>query len=153
MKSAARGLALVLTAVVVAAACADDSGGEPAGDLFGDTSATSSTLDGAADTGSTSSSVTTSTIPVADRLPPLADDARGAVVTAAGAALAITGSDGDNWLVVDACGAPGSVPAASATVVGPRHVVLDPGNGGEDRGTTGPGGIDAPIRPIGWDVT
>ncbi len=96
------------------------------------------------DTGTapSSSSSTTSTVPVSERLPPLAADATGAVVTPQGAALAITGTDGESWLVLDTCGAPGSVSAPSATVVGPQHVVLDPGNGGEDRGTVGPGGVD-----------
>ena len=58
----------------------------------------------------------------------------GAVVAEEGVVLPITGTDGDVWFVLGPCGENRIEPGATATLVGPQHVVLDPGGVDDDAG-------------------
>jgi len=78
-------------------------------------------------TDDTSSTTASTTIPIVERLPALADEVAGAVRSADGSLLPITGTDGDVWFVLGPCGDEQIEPGASAVVVGAHHVMLDPG--------------------------
>lgn len=82
------------------------------------------------------STAPTTTAPVAARLPDLADEVAGAVRAEDGTARAVTGTDGEVWFTIGACSAEAIEPTATAALIGPQHVVIDPGRGGADRGTT-----------------
>lgn len=85
------------------------------------------------------STTTTSTIPVAERLPPLADDVAGALRTPTGIVVPILARTEAGWLVRTPCG--GDVELAGGTEIGAQHVVIDPGHGGEETGAVGEGGL------------
>ncbi|MDG2028528.1 MAG: N-acetylmuramoyl-L-alanine amidase [Acidimicrobiales bacterium] len=129
-------LSVLVVLVLAAGGCAGDAdGSDPVPTLFGDDAeSTSSTLD--ADD-ATSTTVTTTTLPIRDRLPELPSDIPGAVRADDGTIRAIVGTDGEVWDVRGACRAEAVEPAASAVLVGPQHVVLDPDGGGD--GSAGAG--------------
>ncbi len=79
-----------------------------------------------------SSTSSSSTVPISERLPLLAQEFPGAVVTADGVLLPITGTDGDVWFVLGPCGEERIEPSGSAMLATAQHVVLDPG--GNDDG-------------------
>jgi N-acetylmuramoyl-L-alanine amidase len=78
------------------------------------------------------SAPSSTTIPVAERLPDLADDVVDAVITEEGVVLPITGTDGDVWFLLGPCGGDRVEPVATAQLAGARHVVLDPGSDDDD---------------------
>lgn len=81
---------------------------------------------------SVSSSVApASTLAIVDRLPALADAVPDAVFGDDGVVLPITGTDGDVYFLLGPCGEDRVEPVSTATLVGPQHVVLDPGGDGE----------------------
>jgi len=100
---------------------------------------------GSADTTAPSTASTT-TVPVAERLAELATDITGAVRADDGTARPITGTDGEVWFIWGACTAEASEPAPTATLIGPQHVVLDPGEGGADRGVEAGGLSEAELN-------
>lgn len=63
----------------------------------------------------------------------------GVVVTPTGVVAPVVGRDGDAWLVRTPCG--NTARLRRATPVGPVTVVVDPGHGGDERGTVGPNGL------------
>lgn len=87
----------------------------------------------------------TSTVPVAERLAAPAEDAPGAVRAADGTARSILGTDGEVWFIPGACGGEGVEPAATASLLGPAHVVLDPAGGGALRGESLSGVVEAEV--------
>lgn len=119
------GVTVWLLPLLVVGACAGGSARveEPVPTLFDDSTSTVTTEpeETAPPTPSTS------TIPVAERLPALVDDIPGTVLTDDTAVLPITGTDGDVWFVLGPCGEDQIQPAATATLIPPQHVVLDPG--------------------------
>lgn len=129
---------------LLAAACVggDNEVSEPVPTLFPDSPAG----DLEAEDTQTSSTAATTTEPVADRLPPLAQGVVGAVRADDGTARAITGTDGEVWFVVGACTERSAEPAVTAVLIGPQHVVLDPGAGGEDRGVEVEGLVEAELN-------
>ena len=91
---------------------------------------------------SVSSSVApASTLAIVDRLPALADAVPDAVFGDDGVVLPITGTDGDVYFLLGPCGEDRVEPVSTATLVGPQHVVLDPGGEGE-AGAVNLGGPD-----------
>ncbi len=141
----ARWPGVALSVGVVAAACTggDVRVDEPVVTIFDDGDILEEDeADDGAPTSADETIESTTTVPVADRLAPLADDVVGVVRSVTGAALAIEGTDGENWLVIGPCGGRTAVDAVTATVLGPQHVVLDPGHGGADRGAVGDVGLD-----------
>ncbi len=123
---------MVAVVAVMATACV--SGGtevnEPVPTLFDDST---STIVPATDE-PTSSTMPTTTLEVAQRLPDLPATVPGAIRSDDGALLPITGTDGDIWFVLGPCGEDRIEPAGSATQVGPQHVVLDPGGADDEAG-------------------
>ena len=114
-----------LVALALVGGCVDGGAEvvEPVPTLFADAASTS-----ASPVEETTTAVqSTTTAPVRDRLPPLADDAVGAVLVDDGVLLPITGTDGEVWFLVGPCGEERIEPVSTATLVGPQHVVLDPG--------------------------
>jgi hypothetical protein len=105
---------------------------EPVPTLFNDDDVVSTTSAPSDET--TSSTASTTTVPVVDRLPALADEVPGAVVVDDGLVLPITGTDGEVWFLLGACGGEQLEPVSTATLVGPQHVVLDPGGGDDEAG-------------------
>lgn len=121
----------VLTAVIVFAGGCVGGGAEAEQSvpLFDDS--TTAQPDGGDETAST---LTTTTLSVAERLPELDADVTGAVRSSDGALLPVIDTDGEVWFVVGSCGDEQIEPRGSAEVVGAQHVVLDPGDGdGDDR--------------------
>lgn len=127
----ARAVVLVMT-LVLAAGCVDGGAEvvEPVPTLFDDTVSTTIVADEA----TTTAAESTTTVPVRDRLPSLADDVVGAVLAEGGIVLPITGTDGEVWFVLGPCGEERIEPVSSATLVGPHHVVLDPGGVDDEAG-------------------
>ncbi|MFT5204531.1 MAG: N-acetylmuramoyl-L-alanine amidase [Candidatus Aldehydirespiratoraceae bacterium] len=118
-------LAAIVAATLIASACSDDPSLPGASEEVIDTVVTESTA--SVDTPSTSTDSIT-TLPVADRLPPLAVDVAGAIRSSDGSGLAVSGSDGEVWFVIGACRAEAVEPAATAETIDAKHVVLDPGS-------------------------
>jgi len=121
--------------LVVAALAAGCVGGgtevnEPVPTLFDDST---STVDLGGDE-ATSSTASTTTLPISERLPELSEEIPGAVRTDDGLLLPITGTDGDVWFVLGPCGEERIEPAATAMQIGSQHVVLDPGGGDDAAG-------------------
>jgi N-acetylmuramoyl-L-alanine amidase len=136
---------LLLAVVIVAGACTDAapdrSSPAPTIELDDGTVAEPAAVDGSGpQTGSTT------TQPVAERLPPLPADIAGAVRAEDGTARPITGTDGEVWFIWGACQADAVAPAATAELIGPQHVVLDPGGGGRDRGIESGGLVEAELN-------
>ncbi len=135
----------LLAVVVLAGACTggapDRDSLEPITESVDGTVAATTTVDG---TGPPTASTTT--IPVAERLPALPTDIVGAVRADDGTARPITGTDGEVWFIRGACGADAVAPATTAALIGPRHVVLDPGAGGADRGNELGGLVEAELN-------
>jgi N-acetylmuramoyl-L-alanine amidase len=94
-------------------------------------------------TSSTSSSTTTTTAPsttttTTPRLPYVDDDSADVLATPKGFILPIEGGGPGAWTVMTPCGKTGIVHGGDP--IGGATVVLDPGHGGEETGTAGPGG-------------
>ncbi|MEZ5245939.1 MAG: N-acetylmuramoyl-L-alanine amidase [Acidimicrobiales bacterium] len=125
----------IALAVLVALGAGCVSGGaevaEPVPTLFDD-EVVPSTSAPADET--TSSTASTTTIPVVDRLPALAEDVPGAIVSDDGVVLPVTGTDGEVFFLLGPCGGEQIEPVSTATRVGPQHVVLDPGGGDDEAG-------------------
>jgi N-acetylmuramoyl-L-alanine amidase len=92
------------------------------------------------------STASTTSVPVAERLPALSVDIPGAVRAGDGTARPITGTDGEVWFIWGACTTEASQPAITADLIGPQHVVLDPGGGGVDRGFQVGGLVEAELN-------
>ncbi|MEQ8842458.1 MAG: N-acetylmuramoyl-L-alanine amidase [Acidimicrobiales bacterium] len=103
---------------------------EPVPTLFDDSTSTAEVPAEEA----TSSTLPTTTLPIADRLPALATDAAGAVRTDDGALLPITGTDGDVWFVLGPCGGEQIEPSGFVSPIEAQHVVLDPGGADDAAG-------------------
>lgn len=117
-------VAVLVIAALVSAACAGDDGAAPVPTLFDDSTSTS---EPAGDGPSAETTVTTTTVPIRERLPALPTDVDGAVRSTDGFLQPILAADGEVWIVRGACRAESVEPAATAVLVGPQHVVLDPG--------------------------
>ena len=133
-----RRLALGLAGLFVAAACGtgDVALDEPVPELFPDDT-TPEVVTTEAETTTTS---TTTTMPVADRLPALPDDVPGAVQSPTGIVVPVVGRTETGWTVRTPCGRETALDVG--TVVGPAHVVIDPGHGGSETGAVGEGGLE-----------
>ena len=103
---------------------------EPVPTLFDDRVSTTVVPDEA----TTTATEPTTTVPLRDRLPGLADDVVGAVLGEGGVVLPITGTDGEVWFLRGPCGEERIEPVSTATLVGPHHVVLDPGGLDDEAG-------------------
>ena len=124
----------VIALTVTVAACGTDGVAveEPIPDLFEDEA------DVVAEE-TTTSSTTTTTIPVAERLPALAADVPGVVVTPTGVVAPLIEPTPVGWRVLTPCRAVVGVEAG--TQVAAAHVVIDPGHGGSETGAVGAGGL------------
>ena len=118
--------ALALSLLV---ACSGDDDDDVAVSTTTTTSTTTST------TSTTVAPTTTTTTP---RLPFVDDDSADVLATPKGFVLPITGGGPGAWQVMTPCGKTGTVTAGDP--IGGATVVLDPGHGGVETGTTGPGG-------------
>lgn len=116
-------VAVVLVAGLAGGGCGVDEAADPVPTLFDDSTSTSASTVAA----STETTASTTTVPIAERLPPLPDDIDGAVRSVEGFLLPILGTDGEVWNVRGACREEAVEPAVTAELVGPRHVVVDPG--------------------------
>jgi len=119
-------LVTIVAATLSASGCSDGPSSPAASEDAPDSVVTESAASG--DVPSTLTETTT-TLPVAGRLPPpLVDDRAGAVRSSDGSGLAVTGADDEVWFVIGACQAEAFEPAATAEIIGAQHVVLDPGS-------------------------
>jgi N-acetylmuramoyl-L-alanine amidase len=106
---------------------------------------TAATDPGASSTSTTGSDAATTTVPTTTtttvplpKWPEPPGGGPGAVVTPTGIPLAVVQDNGDGTYVVRTpCGGNATVPG---TRIGPVHVVLDAGHGGEEPGAVGPAG-------------
>ena len=123
---AARGVALLVAAVLALAACSDG------GDDAAVTTTTPSTT--------TVASTTTTTTPASAPPPlPFVDDGGADVLaTPKGIVVPIEGGGPGAWRVMTPCGRTATV--ATGDTIGGATVVLDPGHGGVETGAVGPGG-------------
>ena len=121
-----RAMAVALALTLVACSGDDDD------DVAATTTTTTTT---STSTTSTTVATTTTTTP---RLPFIDDDTADVLATPKGFVLPITGGGPGGWQVMTPCGKTGTV--TSGDPIGGATVVLDPGHGGIETGTTGPGG-------------
>jgi N-acetylmuramoyl-L-alanine amidase len=124
MRTRAAALALVLVAC--------SNGGEPKVAVPTSEKPTTTT----SSTTTTAAPTTTTTAP---RLPAAADDGADVLATPKGFILPIEGGRPGAWTVMTPCGKTATV--HDGTTIGGATVVLDPGHGGEETGTTGPAGL------------
>jgi len=119
-------------AVLLVAACSGDD------DIASTTStsrAATTTTTAPASTTTTAAPTTTTTTP---RLPALRSDAARVLATPKGFVLPIEGGGPGAWTVMTPCGNTATVHRGDT--IGAATVVLDPGHGGVETGTSGPGG-------------
>lgn len=124
-RAAAAALALLLVA-----ACSGDGDGDGAAATTSSSSTTSTTA-----TTSTTVVTTPTTTP---RLPFVDDDSADVLATPKGFVLPIIGGGPGAWQVMTPCGKSGTVRGGDP--IGGATVVLDPGHGGIETGSVGPGG-------------
>lgn len=124
-RAAAAALALLLVA-----ACSGDGDGDGAAATTTSSSTTSTTA-----TTSTTVVTTPTTTP---RLPFVDDDSADVLATPKGFVLPIIGGGPGAWQVMTPCGKSGTVRGGDP--IGGATVVLDPGHGGIETGSVGPGG-------------
>lgn len=137
-RASLRRIVLGLAVLLVVAACGtgEVTLDEPVPELFPDDSTAPDVQSSEAETSTT----TTTTVPVADRLPALTADVSGAVVTPTGIIVPVVGPTETGWTVRTPCGR--EIGLDVGTVVGPAHVVIDPGHGGSETGAVGEGGLE-----------
>lgn len=137
-------VALVLVMAVGAALAGTGARVEEPSIRFADDGSTTEVMGAVAD--ATTSTASTTTTPVADRLPPLATDVTGAIRSADGTARAVLGTDGEVWVVAGACGGQATEAPDTAVQIGPHHVVLDPAEGGAARGVVAGPVVEADLN-------
>jgi N-acetylmuramoyl-L-alanine amidase len=118
-------------ALVLLVACSD--GGEPK--VAVPTTEAKPTTTSSTTTSTTAAPTTTTTRPP---LPAAADEGADVLATPKGFILPIEGGGPGAWVVMTPCGKTATV--HGGTTIGGATVVLDPGHGGEETGTAGPGG-------------
>jgi N-acetylmuramoyl-L-alanine amidase len=124
--------ATAVALLLVVAACS--SGGDHAASTTSSTARRSTTT--ATSTTTTAPTTTTATTP--PPLPALHGDAPKVLATPKGFVLPIEGGGPGAWTVMTPCGRTTTVHGGDT--IGAATVVLDPGHGGVETGTTGPGG-------------
>ena len=107
------------------------------GDDDDDVSVTTTTTSSST-TSTTSTTVAPTTSTTTPRLPFVDDDSADVLATPKGFVLPITGGGPGAWQVMTPCGKTGTV--VNGDPIGGATVVLDPGHGGVETGTVGPGG-------------
>lgn len=117
-------------ALLLVACSGDDDPGKVA-------SPTTETVPTSTSTSSSSTTVATTTT-TAPRLPFIDDDSADVLATPKGFVLPIVGGGPGAWSVMTPCGRTATV--ANGDPIGGATVVLDPGHGGIETGTVGPGG-------------
>ena len=123
-----RAVAAALALTLLAACSGDDDD-----DVSVTTTTTSSST-----TSTTSTTVAPTTSTTTPRLPFVDDDSADVLATPKGFVLPITGGGPGGWQVMTPCGKTGTV--VNGDPIGGATVVLDPGHGGVETGTVGPGG-------------
>lgn len=133
----ARGVPAAVAVALVLTACSSGGADQATGTTTTATSRTSTTSTSTTvATTTTSVATTTTTAPAA--LPALRSDAPRVLATPKGFILPIEGGGPGAWTVMTPCGKTATV--RGGDTIGAATVVVDPGHGGEETGTTGPGG-------------
>ena len=134
----ARSRSVATIAFIASAACGTGGGGlaidEPKPTIFPEDQPASTT-----DAPDRTTSTTTTTLPLEQRLPELNDDGRARVIiTATGIVVPVLADTDGGWMVQTPCGAEAEI--TDGTPVSAAHVVLDPGHGGSETGAVGEAG-------------
>ena len=123
-----RAMAVALALTLIACSGDDDD------DVAATTTTTATSTTTTAVTSTTAATTTTTAPP----LPFVDDDSTDVLATPKGFVLPITGGGPGAWQVMTPCGKTGTV--TTGDPIGGATVVLDPGHGGIETGTVGPGG-------------
>jgi N-acetylmuramoyl-L-alanine amidase len=130
-----RAAAAAVALLLVLAAC---SSGDDDGASTTSTSRATATTTTAPTTTATTFAPTTTTATTVAPLPAMRSDAARVLATPTGFVLPIEGGGPGAWTVMTPCGTTAVVHGGDT--IGAATVVIDPGHGGEETGTAGPGG-------------